>query len=383
MRKPYDKQRRFDCTPIGELVLNFECRDETIPVLAGLKHVYTCQTLRQKLVKLVAEDLNEDSRRDVGRPGLDDWQVVVLAAVRLGCNYDYDKLQDQCENHRVLRTLLGVGDWDDQLSFGARRIRDTLCQLRPQTMAAINHAIVSYGQELDGDAAKSVRADSFVVETNVHYPTESSLIGDGIRKLIPLCLDLSNEIGASGWRQSDHLLKRIKDCVRQISRICASKSPKAKARVAPAYGRLLTRAAAILDRAEMLVQQATVEDSSMTVVLLSSQLTHWIQLTRQVCDTAHRRVLLGEQVSNCEKLFSLFETHTQLYRRGKAGQPTQFGRLVLVQQFPAAQETPKNIGRNELRFRKAKQATRPQACRNCAPISPTFPGLPLKCYSPC
>ena len=78
MRKPYDKQRRFDCTPIGELVLNFECRDETIPILAGLKHVYTNQALRQKLVKLVAEDLNEDSRRDVGRPGLDDWQVVVL-----------------------------------------------------------------------------------------------------------------------------------------------------------------------------------------------------------------------------------------------------------------------------------------------------------------
>ena len=156
MRKPYDKQRRFDCTPIGELVLNFECRDETIPILAGLKHVYTNQALRQKLVKLVAEDLNEDSRRDVGRPGLDDWQVVVLAAVRLGCNYDYDKLQDQCENHRVLRTLLGVGAWDEQESFGARRMRDTICQLSPQTLAAINHAIVSHGQELEDDAARSV-----------------------------------------------------------------------------------------------------------------------------------------------------------------------------------------------------------------------------------
>jgi len=185
MRKPYDKQRRFDCTPIGELTLNFECRDETIPVLAGLKHLYTNQALRQKLVKLVAEDLNEDTRRDVGRPGFDDWQVVVLAAVRLGCNYDYDKLQDQCENHRVLQTLLGVGAWDDPVSFGARRIRDTLCQLRPQTLAAINHAIVSYGQELDGEAAKRVRADSFVVETDIHYPTESSLIGDGMRKFRP------------------------------------------------------------------------------------------------------------------------------------------------------------------------------------------------------
>jgi IS5 family transposase len=63
---------------------------------------------------------------------------------------------------------------------------------------------------------------------------------------------------------------------------------------------------------------------------LAKQLGHWISLVEQVCDTAHRRVLLKEQVPNADKLFSLFETHTQLYRRGKAGQPNQFGRLVLV-----------------------------------------------------
>ena len=56
----------------------------------------------------------------------------------------------------------------------------------------------------------------------------------------------------------------------------------------------------------------------------------WIELTQQVCDTAFRRVLLKETVPNSEKLFSLFETHTQLYRRGKAGTPNQFGRMALV-----------------------------------------------------
>jgi IS5 family transposase len=113
MRQHYDNQRRFDCTPVGELMLNYDCRDEVVPVLAGLQYVYTCGELRRKVVKLVAEDINEESRRDVGRPGLDDWQIVVLAAVRLGCNYDDDKLQDQAENHRALRTLLGLGEWDE------------------------------------------------------------------------------------------------------------------------------------------------------------------------------------------------------------------------------------------------------------------------------
>jgi hypothetical protein len=69
--------------------------------------------------------------------------------------------------------------------------------------------------------------------------------------------------------------------------------------------------------------------------LLVDQLRHWIDLTEKVCSNARRRVLLGESVPNDEKLFSLFETHTQLYRRGKAGVPNQFGRLLLVMEDKA------------------------------------------------
>jgi len=330
MRKHYEKQRRFDSTPIAELMLNYECRDEVIPVLAGLQHIYTCSSLRNKVVRLVAQDINEDSRRDVGRPGLDDWQIVVLAGVRLGCNYDFDKLQDQCENHRALQTMLGVGQWDEDTSFSARRICDTLCQLQPATIAEINHAIVSHGQELHGEAAESVRADSFVVETNIHYPTESSLIGDGMRKIIPLCVDLAAEIGEPGWRQSKHLLRRVKAEVRTIAQISASKSPKVLKGLPSAYERLLDRAAVILERAKTLQKQGEAEGISMESLTLSTELLHWIELTEQVCDTAYRRVILDEDVPNRDKLFSLFETHTQLYRRGKAGTPNQFGRLVLV-----------------------------------------------------
>lgn len=329
MRKHYERQQRFHSTPIAELCLNFECRDETIPVLAGLQHIYLDGSLRNQVVKLVSDDLNQDSRRDVGRPGLDDWQVVVLAAVRLGCNYDYDKLQDQAENHRALRTILGLGDWDD-VCLSARRIRDTLCQIRPETLSEINRVIVSYGQSLDESAAEQVRADSFVVETNIHYPTESGLIGDGMRKVIPLCAELAKELDAPGWRQHEHLLNRIKECTRTISRISASKSPTVLGGLAQAYERLLNRAESLLERARNLQKQGERRGVSTAAYALSMDLKHWIHLTAQVCDTATRRVLLNETVPNCEKLFSLFETHTQLYRRGKAGTPNQFGRLCLV-----------------------------------------------------
>jgi IS5 family transposase len=103
-----------------------------------------------------------------------------------------------------------------------------------------------------------------------------------------------------------------------------------KAGLLAAYQKLLKRATTILERAETLQNQTENAAYSLEATLLSGDLTHWIKLTTQVSGTAYRRVILGETVPNSEKLFSLFEPHTQLYRRGKAGEPNQFGRLVLV-----------------------------------------------------
>ena len=330
MRKAYSAQLRFDCLPIEQLKLNLNCRDEIVPLLEALRHVFEQRSLRDRLTQLVQGDVNEATRDDIGREGFDYWQIVVLAVVRLGCNLDYDKLQDLCENHRALRCLLGVGDWDETTSFAARRIRDTLTLLKPSTVEQMNHAIVSHGQDFHGNARSKVRADSFVIETNIHYPTESSLIGDGLRKIIPLCAELAARLGEPGWRQATHLAKKVKQQVREVSRISASQSPQVKATLNSAYAKLLELAADLLDRAKALQSQAQQLAADPPTIAMAHGLQHWIELTRQVCDTAWRRTQLGEQVANDEKLFSLFETHTQLYRRGKAGQENQFGRLALI-----------------------------------------------------
>ncbi|QDV22594.1 ISNCY family transposase [Aureliella helgolandensis] len=330
VRKPYQKQQRFDCSPIAQVELNLESRDEIVPVLLGLQYLYTNAKLRTKVVQAVAADLNQDSRRDVGRPGMDDWHVVVLAAVRLGCNLDYDKLQDQVENHRRLRGIMGIGDWQDTDGFTFRRIRDTICLLKPETISKINQAIVTAGQSIAPDASSTVRADSFVIETNIHYPTESSLIYDGVRKFIPFCVELAQQLETTGWRQVGHLVKKIKSLKQQIGRIAASKSSRKKEALESRYRDLLQRVALLLERAKSLTNEAKSLGASTVTLSLITTIEHWTGLTEQVCDTARRRVLLGESVPNCDKLFSLFETHTQLYRRGKAGQPNQYGRLALV-----------------------------------------------------
>ena len=327
MRKAFSSQLRFDCSPIGQVQLNIECRDEIIPILSAMQYLYKHPELRKTVTSLIAEDVNVDTRDDVGREGYSYWEILVLAAVRMGCNLNFDKLQDLAENHRALRGVMGIGDWDQSTSFDWRRIRENVCKLKPATIERINQVIVSHGQELHGHAREQVRVDSFVIETNIHYPTESSLIWDGIRKIVPLWVELAKQIGVPGSRQAKQLRKRIKQQVRLISQISSSKSTRTKEALPGAYRGLLERAATVIERAKKLME---IKGVGIESLLKLKELQGWIKLTEQVCDTARRRVLLGETVPNTEKLFSLFETHTQLYRRGKASKPNQFGRMVLV-----------------------------------------------------
>ena len=331
MRKAYSSQQRLDCESVLNVKLNLNCRDELVPVLRALQHVYADPDLRQEILDLVAQDVNQDSRADRGRQGMDYWQVLVLAAVRLGCNLDYDKLQDLAEQHRALRQIMGIGDWDEKTDFNWRRIRDNVCQLQPTTIEKISHLIVGAGHRLDPEAIKKVRVDSFVAETNIHYPTESSLIFDGTRKVIELCVMFSALFGIEGWRQHGHLLKKVKQSVRRISRISSRKGGHYKQRLEKQYRVLLRRTGRVLSRARELCE-ALENECELGVVELAqlADLKTFIKRTEQVRDTARRRVLEGEQVPNSEKLFSIFEPHTQLYKRGKAGKPMQFGRLVLV-----------------------------------------------------
>ena len=139
MRKAFSTQRRLDTHSRVDVPLNLECRDEIIRVLRALQHVYSQRPLRDEILRLIADDVHRDSRSDCGRDGMDYWQSVVRAAVRLGCNLTYDGLQDLAENHRRLRAIMGVGEWDEKTSFHWQRIRDNVCLLRPETIDAISH----------------------------------------------------------------------------------------------------------------------------------------------------------------------------------------------------------------------------------------------------
>src|ERR1700678_4171554 len=154
-------EQRLDCLPINDVRLNLECRDEIIPILRALQHVYGDAGVRRELLALVGKDVNGATSRKHGRRGLNYWEITVLAAARLGCNLDYDKLQDLAENHRSLRQIMGIGDWEDEeADFDWRRIEDNVNKLRPETLKKINDLIVRVGHAQIPEAIESVRGDT-------------------------------------------------------------------------------------------------------------------------------------------------------------------------------------------------------------------------------
>jgi len=332
-------QRRLDGLPIREVKLNRNCRDEIIPILCALQHLYGNADLRNRLLHLVGRDVNRDTSRRHGRRGLSYWEIIVLAAVRLGCNLDYDKLQDLAENHRSLRQIMGLGDWQEEVDFDWRRLEDNLNKLRPETLQQLSALVVKAGHALEPRAIQAVRCDSFVVETNIHHPTESALIGDGLRKILPLAAQLAAAHGLGGWRQHQHWLRKVRRLTRAISQAARAKS-RGVERLKPGYRQLLQLARDLLARARRLLSALTLMvEPPLTVSQLQQAvppaqrerlLCHYVGLTAQVCDTARRRVLEGETVANDDKIFSLFEPHTELIKRGKQPVEIQYGHNVLV-----------------------------------------------------
>jgi hypothetical protein len=169
------------------------------------------------------------------------------------------------------------------------------------------------------------------VETDIHYPTESSLIRDGLRKILQCGAAIADLLDMDGWRQHKHLYRKAKALSRQIDRVAARKGAGYQQRLQSLYRELLALAETLVVRAQELRASLLLGAKADTEVLnWDAELAVFLDRTLCVCGTARRRVLQGQTVPNSEKLFSVFETHTQLYKRGKAAEPVQFGRQVLV-----------------------------------------------------
>ena len=205
------------------------------------------------------------------------------------------------------------------------------------TWKKVNQILGQHAVRKDLITGEKVRLDTTAVETNVHYPTDSTLLWDTCRVLARLIRQARElDRGAVGDQRLHP--RRVKRLAQEIGRKAGKE--KAAAELKPLYNDLIGRVEAISEWAGKVRQELLQRSKSGRYGLLddamaqalAQELEHYIELGRKVIDQAQRRVLGGEAVPNDQKLFSIFEPHTELLIRGKAGKPVEFGHMIQIQQ---------------------------------------------------
>lgn len=339
MRKIIDLQMEFWKKGITDIEFDLESRDEIPKLLIGLQHIYSEPEIREQVFNILKRIVPKKSK-ETGRPGMDLWKILVLGTLRLNCNYDYDKVHEIANNHFRVRQMLGHDGTDFNSTYALQTIRDNIALLTPQILDEINqivvkagHSIVSPGRpiELNGSC------DSFVVETDIHYPTDINVLYDAIRKMINLIAIICSEIGITEWRQSHHNILKVKRLLRKIQQLKRSTS-KAEAKKAERDKLITTEHENYIDVCRDFVLKVKGTISLLRELQLVSPaqdmrlcvVEEYIHHAERQIDHTVRRVVFKEKIPHEEKVFSIFEPHTEWISKGKAGVPQELGLKVCV-----------------------------------------------------
>jgi IS5 family transposase len=209
--------------------------------------------------------------------------------------------------------------------------------LGPATIKQIHDRMVQLAQAEHVVHGRRMRVDTTVVETNIHYPTDSSLLGDGVRVLTRTMQKITKLVGTAGAKLRDRS-RSEKHRLLEIGRTVRGKAAPNRERLQRAYGRLLATTGRVVGQAKRfsreigagikrcseIIQQAVLEG-------LRQALDAMIPRVRQVMRQTKARIYGGNKRSP-DKLVSLFEPSTEVIRKGKAGKPTEFGKLVKLQE---------------------------------------------------
>jgi len=154
MRTVIQPQLKFGETDIAAIVLDPKSRDDIPQLLRGLQYIYTEIDLRQRVFAILEEvmparaDGNGKASSQTGRPGMEQWKIVVLGVLRLGLNVDYDRIQELANQHQTIRQMLGHSDWLDEQAYELQTIRDNVSLFTPEILARINQEVVNAGHSL-------------------------------------------------------------------------------------------------------------------------------------------------------------------------------------------------------------------------------------------
>jgi IS5 family transposase len=194
--------------------------------------------------------------------------------------------------------------------------------LSVQTLTLMNDTLARYALDQDKISGHQQRMDTTVYEAHIHYPTDSSLLWDSFRTIARLVRQIQKELPSLNLRHRFHE-KKVKKLATFISRNASSKSKRTQRKIKKTYRQLIEKVIWIHRVGQEVLQSMSRSGYEVP------ELSHYLPLVQQIIDQAIRRVIQGQTVPADEKLYSLFEAHTELIKRGKAGKPIEFGHKVL------------------------------------------------------
>jgi transposase, IS5 family len=333
MRKRFEQHFIIGRTPIQDIQIPTKARSGALPGLcAALQEIFVTPEWNEKVFGILEEKILSKNNT-TGRPGMDLWQLFVLAQVRLCQNLSYDELHDLANHHSLIREIMGVesGFGHDKFEFSYRSILDNVSLLDDETLKAINTVIVEFGHEVfkkKEDTALRLKTDSFVVECNVHFPTDYNLLWDCARKSTDIIKKFSEKHKLHGWRKLKNWRNDLKNKMRALGQASASGGKGKQERIKKAAHAYLGKAKALYQKLSL--SKPTLPQHDIIDAILFMELERFMGLFYKHIDLLERRIIKGEEIPHAEKMFSIFEDYTEWITKGKMRPNVELGKKTAI-----------------------------------------------------
>jgi transposase, IS5 family len=290
----------------------------------------------EQIVAAVYEALakRHPKSRSRGRPGAPAEVVLRLLILKHIRNWSYGVLEREVRANLVYRdfTRVGAAKTPDAKTMGRWGVA-----VGPEVVKQIHERLVRLAQDKGVMEGRRMRVDTTVVETNIHYPTDSSLLGDGVRVLIRTMKKITTIAGEAGARLRDRS-RTVKLRVLDIARAARSKAKQSREKLTQGYGKLLNSTSRVVGQAKRFskeiaagVKRASSIRKQLVLEGLGQELDAMVPLIKRVMKQTRARIFRGDTRAE-GKIFSLFEPSTEIIRKGKAGKPNEFGKMVKLQE---------------------------------------------------
>jgi IS5 family transposase len=285
-----------------------------------------------QLLEIIQEELSKRCRKSKtrGRPSTTAEIVLRMLLLKHMRGWSFEDVTREVRSNLVYREFTGIGGGkvpDDKTMGRLAR------QLGPEAIEKLHRRTVAIALGNEVVEGRKLRVDTTVVETNIHYPTDSTLMGDGVRVLTRVMKKVAQAAGEVGPKFRDRS-RSVKRRILEIAYAARNKSEKGQAKMKAAYNKLLEATSRVVGQAKKFsaaIAGQVSQDGQAVLQKAKQQLDEMIPRVQQVMKQARARVLEGNTRSE-NKIVSVFEPDTEVIRKGKASKPTEFGKMVKIQE---------------------------------------------------